>query len=129
MTILHPSQQQASTLARWPASGSVIFTNPGAFLAFSKTPGTSLAKLKAPSRVLKKYPGSISFPHLGHRIPNSPFYRPAPYQSSTALKFPARTRCPPWSMASSISSSSGVRSCFPASSLPAVLTMISIISR
>ena len=66
MTVLHSSQMEAGTLVRWLALRSVIFTKPSAFFAFSNTPGTSFAKLNAPSLLQKRYPSRISFPHSGH---------------------------------------------------------------
>ena len=54
MIVLHASQQQASALVRPPTFNLVSFTNPSAFLAFSKALGTSLAKLNAPSLLLNR---------------------------------------------------------------------------
>lgn len=62
----------------------------------------------------------LKFPHS---------YRCALYQSRTALRLSSLTRSPLWSIISSISSSSGVRSSFSARPLSAVLTMISIMGR
>ena len=70
-------------------------------------------------------PGSVSYTHLDVYKRQ----RCALYQSRTAPRFSSLTRSPPWSIISSISSSSGVRSFFSARPLPAVLTMISIIRR
>lgn len=44
---------QASTFVLWLALSGVISTNPLAVLAFVNTPGTSSAKLNAPSLLLK----------------------------------------------------------------------------
>lgn len=52
--ILHASQQQAAMLVLPPTFGAVSFTKPFAFFAFSKAPGTSFAKLKAPSLLPNK---------------------------------------------------------------------------
>ena len=50
----HPSQQHAGTLVRPPTFRAVIFTKPAVFFAFSKGPGTTGAKLNAPSLLLNR---------------------------------------------------------------------------
>ena len=54
VSILHASQQKASVLVRPPTFSPVSFMKPSALLAFFRAPGTSFAKLKAPSLLLNK---------------------------------------------------------------------------
>ena len=63
----------ASTFVLWLALSGVISTNPLAVFAFVNTPGTSSAKLNAPSLLLKRYPFRISLLHFGQIIHNTSF--------------------------------------------------------
>lgn len=66
-----PRSTQPAILVRCPGFKEVISINPSALSAFSNTPGTSLAKLNAPSLLANKYPFLISLPHFVQTILDS----------------------------------------------------------